>query len=554
MTGTGGVTAEAIPGNVRGPWDAIVVGGGHNGLVCAAYLARAGLRTIVLEARDVVGGALATNEILPGVRVPAYAHTVGRFRGSIARDLALAANGLRLVQPRARVTSVRPEGPAITLWGDPVATARDLATVSSHDADAWVPLDTRVRVLAGVLSRLAALTPPDPSAPVAGDALDLLRLGLHLRGLDERTARELTRALPQSIADFVTDHLESEALRALVAVRGVRYTSMGPLSAGTTQVLLADSAGTDGGVAGETVYARGGPGALASALASAARRAGATIRTGAVVTRVRTRDDRATGVVLTSGEELTAAVVVSGLDPKRTLLDLIDPEVLGPRMGWQAGNLRLGGVTASLDLALADLPRFHGLEGADAAQRLRGRIVVAPTLRYLDVAADAAKYGRISDQPWLEATIPSLVDPLLVDGGAAAGVRHVMSVLVQSAPYALREGTWEVAREVLAHRAMTVLESVAPGIGSLVVARQVRTPVDLERDLGMTGGHPLHGEPSLDQWFAWRPMLGYARYRMPVEGLYLCGSGAHPGGGVTGIPGRNAAREVVADMRRGRRT
>jgi phytoene dehydrogenase-like protein len=258
-------------------------------------------------------------------------------------------------------------------------------------------------------------------------------------------------------------------------------------------------------------------------------------------------------VVLGSGEELGAPVVVSGLDPRRTLLDLVDPEVLGPRMGWQAGNLRLGGVTAKVDLALSDLPRFNGLTGADAAQRLRGRIVVAPTLRYLDMATDAAKYGRISDQPWLEATIPSLVDPLLVDGGAAAGVRHVMSVLVQSAPFQLREGTWEVAREVLVHRAMSVLESVAPGIGKLVVHRQVHSPADIERDLGMTGGHPLHGEPSLDQWFAWRPMLGFARYRMPVEGVYLCGSGAHPGGGVTGVPGRNAAREVVADVRRGRR-
>lgn len=536
-----------------GPWDAIVVGGGHNGLVCAAYLARAGLRTLVLEARDTVGGAIATTELLPGVRVPTYAHTVGRLRGSIARDLGLAGHGLRLVQPRARVTSVRPEAPAITLWGDPVATARDLASVSTHDADAWVDLDAEVRALSGVLSRLAAVTPPDPSTPMAGDALELIRLGLHLRGMDERHGRALTQVLPQSVADFVTDRLESEPLRAMVALRGVRFTSMGPLSAGTTQVLLADSAGNEGGVAGETVYARGGPGALASALASAARRAGATIRTGAAVARLRHRDDRVTGVVLAAGEEIGAPIVVSGLDPRRTLLGLVDPEVLGPRMGWQAGNLRLGGVTAKVDLALSELPRFHGLEGADAVRRLRGRIVVAPSLRYLDVAADAAKYGRISDQPWLEATIPSLVDPLLVDGGAAAGVRHVMSVLVQSAPHTLREGTWEVAREVLAHRTMAVLESVAPGVGKLVVARQVHTPTDLERDLGLTGGHPLHGEPSLDQWYAWRPMLGYARYRMPVEGLYLCGSGAHPGGGVTGIPGRNAAREVVADTRRGRR-
>lgn len=537
----------------RGPWDAIVVGGGHNGLVCAAYLARAGQRTLLLEARETVGGALATTELLPGVRVPTYAHTVGRLRGSIARELALGTHGLRLVQPRARVTSVRPDGPPITLWGDVKATVRGLTAVSKRDADAWPALDAQVRALSGVLSRLAAITPPDPSTPLAGDAFELLRLGLHLRGMDERHGRALTRVLPMPVADFVSDHLDSEPLRALVAVRGVRFTSMGPLSAGTTQVLLADSAGNDGGAAGETVFARGGPGALAAALASAAHAAGVTIRTGASVAQVRTRDGQVTGVALGSGEELGARVVVSGLDPRRTLLHLVDPEVLGPRMGWQAGNLRLGGVTAKVDLALSELPRFHGLEGTDARARLRGRIVVAPFVRYLDVAADAAKYGRMSDQPWIEATIPSLVDPLLVDGGAACGVRHVMSVLVQSAPIALREGTWEIAREVLLHRAMTVLESVAPGIGGLVVAQQVHTPADLERDLGMTGGHPLHGEPSLDQWFAWRPMLGYARYRMPVDGLYLCGSGAHPGGGVTGVPGRNAAREVVADLRRANR-
>ncbi|MBX3031156.1 MAG: NAD(P)/FAD-dependent oxidoreductase [Chloroflexi bacterium] len=537
-------------------WDAIVVGGGHNGLVCAAYLARAGLRTIVLEARDAVGGALATHELVPGARVPVWAHTVGRLRGSIARDLGLAANGLRLVQPQARVTSLLPDGPALTLWADEAATRREIGRLSAADADAWPAFDARVRAIASVISRLAALTPPDPTGAVTRDAAGLqgvaglLRLGLHVRGMAEADMRDLTRVLPQSIADFLEDHLASEQLRAMLAVRGVRFTSMGPHSAGTAQVFLSDTAGTDAGAAGETVYVRGGPGALAAALASAARRSGAEIRTSSAVTAIRATDAGVSGVVLASGEELLAPIVVSGLDPKRTLMELIDPEVLGPRLGWQAGNLRLGGVTAKLDLALAELPRFRGLPDADATLRLRGRLVVAPSIRYLDVAHDAAKYGRISDQPWLEATIPSLVDPLLVDGAAASGVRHVMSVIVQSAPYALREGSWDEARETLAARAMAVLESVAPGIGTLVVAREVVTPPDLERDLGMTGGHPLHGEPSLDQWFAWRPMLGAARYRLPVPGLYLCASGAHPGGGVTGIPGRNAAREVVADHHR----
>ena len=538
----------------RTGWDAIVVGGGHNGLVCAAYLARAGLRTLIVERRGSAGGAVATAELVPGACVPLLAHTVGRLRGSIARELRLARHGLRLVQPAARVTSLRPDGPSITLWGDPRRTAESLAAISAPDAARWVTFDAEIRALAGVLSRMATLTPPDPSAPGIADLLGALRLGSHLRGLPEAQARALFKVLPQPVADFLEDRLEHDAVRAMLAVRGIRYSSLGPRSAGSTQVLLADSAGNDGGAAGETVYARGGPGALAAALVAAARTAGAELRLDAEVVAVRERDGRVLGIALADGTELSAPIVVSGVDPRRTLLGLLDPEAIGPRMGWAAGNLRQQGVTAKVNIALAALPRFSGLAGADAARRLRGRIVVAPSMGHLDRAADAAKYGRISPEPWLEATIPSLVDPLLVDGGTASGVAHVMSVLLQSAPATLREGSWDERRDELGDLALRTLETVAPGITGLVVARQVLTPLDLERDHGLTGGHPLHGEPSLDQWFAWRPMLGLARYRMPVEGLYLCGSGAHPGGGVTGVPGRNAAREILVDVRRDRRT
>jgi phytoene dehydrogenase-like protein len=531
-------------------WDAIVIGAGHNGLVCGGYLARAGLRTLILERRDTPGGAVATSDLAPGVRVPTFAHTVGRLRGSIARELGLTSEGLRLVQPAARVTSLRPDGPPITLWGDVARTAAGLASVSPRDADAWPAFDTEIRSHASVLARLAAMTPPDPSRPEPAAALDAARLGLHVRGLPADHARSLLRVLPQPVGDYLEDRLEHDALRALLATRGVRFTSLGPLAAGSTQVLLADSAGSDGGAAGETVYARGGPGGLAAALERAARRLGATIRTSTAVRSVDQRDGRALGVTLESGDQIGAGIVVSGLDPVRTLLGLVDPEALGPHLGWQAGNLRLGGVTAKVNLALAELPRFAGIEDPQDA-RLRGRLVVAPSVRYLDRAADAAKYGRFSDQPWLEATIPSLVDPSLVTD-SAQGVRHVMSVIAQSAPRTLRDGDWEQHREGLGDRVLSVLESVAPGIGDLVVKRQVLTAADLEAELGLTGGHPLHGEPSLDQWFAWRPMLGYARYRMPLAGLYLCGSGAHPGGGVTGVPGRNAAREIIADSRRGR--
>ena len=290
-----------------------------------------------------------------------------------------------------------------------------------------------------------------------------------------------------------------------------------------------------------------GSGALSSTLEAAATDAGVTIRTSTQVAAIRDRDERVTGVVLADGEEIEARVVVSGLDPRSTLLGLLDPATLGAELGWEVDNLRDRGVTAKVNLALSALPAFDGLDDEDGPSRLRGRLVVAPSIGYLDRAADAAKYGRTSDEPWLEATIPSLVDPLLVDGSGEA--RHVMSIVAQSAPRDLRDGDWETEREAFGDRVMGVLEQVAPGIGDLVVAREVLTPLDIERELGTSGGHPMHLEPALDHWYAWRPLFGLAAYRMPLEGLYLCGSGAHPGGGITGLPGRNAARRVLSDNR-----
>jgi phytoene dehydrogenase-like protein len=321
---------------------------------------------------------------------------------------------------------------------------------------------------------------------------------------------------------------------------------MGPWSAGSAAVLLSDSAGTDGGAAGQTVFARGGPGALARALEGAARAAGVEIRTSAAVAAITSSAGRATGVLLEDGSEIPARAVVSGLDPKRTLVDLVDPVALGPTLGWRAGNIRQPGVVGKVNLALRGLPTFPA-SGGDLSL-LRGRILVAPGIDAMERAWDAAKYGRISPEPILEVTIPSLVDSSLVAG--APPDTHVMSVLVQYAPYNLRDADWDDCRDALGDVAIARLETVAPGIGGLVTHREVLTPVDLEAQLGLTGGHPLHAEPGLDQWFMWRPLLGHARYRMPIDGLYLCGSGAHPGGGVTGGPGQNAAREIVSDLRR----
>lgn len=538
-------------------WDAIVVGAGHNALVCAAYLARAGLRTLVLERRDRVGGAADTSELGPGIRIPTAAHTVGRLRPSVARDLGLRAHGLSLVAPEVRIFAPRPgafvargqrarAGRAVVLWSDPARTSAGLAARSEHDAVAFSAFDRQVRELGAFLDSLARETPPDIRSPKLGDAIAGLRLGRSFRGLGRGGARSLLRILPMPVADLVTEAFEDGALRAAIAWRGIRYGAVGPWSAGTAAVLLTDGAGNGGGAAGETVFARGGPGALSEALAASARSAGAEIRTEAEVAAITSHEGHVTGVVLRSGEEVTARAVISGADPKRTLLGLLDPVALGPSLGWRAGNIRTRGVTAKVNLALRKLPTFPAAEDDKV---LRGRILVAPSIDAMERAFDPSKYGCWSPEPILEATIPSLVDPSLVEG-ARAGT-HVMSVIAQYAPYGLDSsvGSWDDQRDAFGDAVLARLEAVAPGIGKLVTHRQVLTPPDLEARFGLTGGHPMHAEAGLDQWAIWRPLLGHARYRIALERLYLCGSGAHPGGGVTGGPGQNAAREVLADLR-----
>lgn len=528
-------------------YDAIVAGGGHNGLVAAAYLARAGMAVLVLEARDRVGGATVTEELASGVRAPSLAHTVGRLRPSVAKELGLARHGLALVAPEVRVFAPQPDGRAVTLWTDLARTVDALRGWSPDDAVAYVEFDRRVRSLARFLADLGDEAPPDVRTPGFGDALMGLRLGRAFKGLGKLDGRTILRVLPMAVADFVGEAFATESIRATLAWRGVRYTAMGPWSAGSTSVLLADAAGNDGGAAGETVFAKGGPSALADALVSVITDAGGSVRTGARVAAITSRDGVATGVALESGEEIGAPVVVSGMDPKRLLTELVDPVTLGPSMRWRASNIRTPGTVAKVNLVLDRLPAFPA--AGDDARLLRGRIQVGTgSIDDMEHAFDASKYGRLPEAPMLEATIPSLVDPSLV-AGAPDGT-HVMSVLLQWAPYTLEEGDWDGRREELGDLAIRQLETVAPGLGARVTARQVLTPLDLERDYGLTGGHPLHAEPALDSFFLWRPLLGWARYRMPVEGLYLAGSGAHPGGGVTGAPGRNAAREVLADRKR----
>ena len=521
--------------------DAVIVGGGHNGLVTAAYLAKAGRKVLVLERRERPGGILDTVEIAPGVKAPGIVHTVGRLRASVIGDLELVKHGLVTVDPDVRVFAPQPDGPPLTLWADAARTASELRARSAADAEAYPAFDRRIRSLASFLSYLHAITPPDVKEPSLADALNGLKLGNAFRRLGRRAGRETTRALPMAIADYVAESFETDAVRGAIASRAVQYTAMGPWSAGTTAVLLADSAGNAGGAAGQSTLPVGGPGVLAEALANAARSFGAEIRTATEVAKVLVENHRAVGVVLADGSEIRARSVVSAADPKRTLTTLVDPVEVGPHLRWRGTNIRTPGTVSKVNLALSGLPALNGAE----PERLAGRIVIAPSIDDLEKACDASKYGRVSDEPYLEATIPSISDPTLAPEGT-----HVMSVIAQWTPYRLRDADWEAERDRLGDLVVKALERYAPGLSDLVTARQVVTPVDLEREYALTGGHVYHAEPGLDQFFVWRPLLGHGRYRFGLPGLYLCGSGAHPGGGVTGAPGANAAREILADLKR----
>jgi phytoene dehydrogenase-like protein len=520
--------------------DVIVIGGGHNGLIAAAYLAKAGHRVTVLEAAPEIGGILRTTSPAEGVVAPGLAHTVGRLRASVVNDLQLERHGFETITPAVRMFAPQPDGSAVTFWGDPGRTASELRERNAHDGAAFEGFDSKVRAIASFLAYINVATPPDAKTPSLADAIMGLKLGKAFRDLGARTGREAIRALPMAVADLVQEVFDDEAVRGPLTTRGVLYTSMGPWASGTAAVFLNDSAGTDGGAAGTTVFARGGTAALANSLGSAAEARGVDVRTSAEVVAIRSKEGRVRGVTLADGTEIDARVVVSAADPKRTLR-LCDPVELNPYEVWRAENIRQPGAMAKVNLVLSGLPAFHGGD----AERLQGRIVVGSSIDHVEQAMDANKYGHVAEDPMLEATIPTLVDPSLAPEG-----KHVMSILFQAAPRRLRDSEWSTERDRVADIAVKSMERFAPGLGELVEAREVITPEDMENEYGLTGGHVYHAEPALDQFFAWRPLNGEARYRLQIDGLYLAGSGAHPGGGITGGPGANASRQILADEKR----
>jgi phytoene dehydrogenase-like protein len=516
--------------------DVIFVGGGHNGLTAAAVLARRGVKTLVLEARATVGGAAITEELHPGFKISTLAHAA-QPAAALMTELRLAEHGLELIEPDPYLFAPLPDGRSLVLGRDIDATANSIATFSSDDGRRYPEFCATLARVRAFTGDVLANTPPDIEQPSNADLWSMAMMGRRFRSLGKKDAYRLLRWAPMSAADFVSEWFGSEPLRAAIAAGGIFGTALGPRSAGSAAVLLMRMGAGDG----RQRLVRGGLGSLSSALASAARAAGADIRTNAEVRRIHVKDGRATGVTLTSGEELQAKSVVSNADPRRTLLGLIDPVELEPGFLSRIRSYRSSGTVAKINLALTALPNFTALPGDVRA--LAGFIHVGPELDYLERAFDSSKYGTWSPRPYMEITIPSLTDPTLAPAGG-----HVMSITAQYAPYRLRDTNWDAASAAFADAAIDTLAQYAPDLKSLILHRQVITPVDLDAKYGLTGGHIFHGELALDQLFTMRPLLGWARYRTPVRGLYMCGAGTHPGYGVSGLSGLNAAREILKDL------
>ncbi|HEY2498819.1 MAG TPA: NAD(P)/FAD-dependent oxidoreductase [Candidatus Angelobacter sp.] len=520
--------------------DVIIIGGGHNGLVTAFYLAKAGFKPLVLERRSQTGGAAITEEFSPGFRCSTLSHSAGPLLPEILRDMQLARHGLKLITPEVGVTALSPDGRALILYNDVLRTVQEIGKFSAKDAIGYTAFQQSLEKIGRVIGDALKLAPPNIDDPSRGDLWAMLQTGRALRKLGKKDMYRLLRWGPMAVADLVAEFFETELLRATVAARGIFGTAMGPWSAGSSLVLLIRAAG-DPHPAGSSFFAIGGIGAVTQAMAAAAKEAGAEIRTYAEVKEVRVKDGAANGVVLANGEEISAKTVISNADPRRTLLKLVDPTHLTPDFVMKFQNYRMPGTVAKVNLALSGLPKFKALNGDDAA--LRGRIHIGPEIDYLERAFDESKYGNFSPHPYLEVTFPSLTDPALAPIG-----KHVMSIYMQYAPFKLKNSDWEDQRSNLGETVVKTLAEYAPNLPSLIEDGQIITPKDLEDRYGLTGGHIFHGELALDQFFTMRPLLDWSRYHTPIENLYLCGSGTHPGAGLTGGSGANAAREILKQL------
>ena len=521
------------------PYDTIVIGAGLNGLTAAAYLAKGGARVLVLERRSVIGGSTTTEEFAPGFRADTCRHDAGWLSPKLVSELELVRHGLKLASNEARIVAPGTNGELLA-FGSRGPDIESLKRLSARDAAAWPAFAARIEALCGFLTQMYAAPVPSPDASSRSDLMTAARLGLKFRGLGKKNMVALLRVLPMSVAELLDDEFETPVLKGALATRGVMHLRQGPRAAATAFNFLHHQVGGAPGALGRSTTPLGGLGALAGAIATAARAAGAEIRVDAPVARVLVRGGQVQGVVLESGEEISAKRVVSGASPRQTFLELCDPTLLAPEFVRAVGNIRYRGAWAKVNLALDRAPALPG--GTPNAAR---GIVIAPEMDYLERAYDDAKYGRTSSAPWLEAIVPTGIDDSLAPAG-----KHVMTVHVQYAPYAPRDAEWNATtRDALGDLVVSTLAQHVPGLAESVLHRQVLTPVDLEQTYALPEGHAYDGEMMLDQVMFMRPVPECSHYRSPVRGLYVCGSGAHPGGAIAGGAGANAARAVLADQK-----
>ena len=520
-------------------YDAIVVGGGHNGLVNGAYLAKAGLKTLILERRPVVGGAAITEELRPGFWFTTFSYALSLLRPRIVQDLELVKHGF---MPLLMTSTFAPaeDGGYLWLTKDHDQNVREIARHSRHDADAYTQYSHDLDMVCKALKPLLDEAPPDLFSDDPEERLALARLAQRFRGMDRRTLHNAVRLLTGSAADFLDDYFESELLKGYLASSSIIGTKVGPRSQGSGLVLLYHSLGEHDGEFGAWAFHKGGNGGFTQVLARAATSFGAEIRLEAPVAAVITKDGRAAGVALADGTEFFADTVVSALDPRRTFLELVDPRELPDDLVESIRRMRFQGTSSKVNFALDGLPEYPALPGREDV--FRGFTNIGPTMDYLERAFDEAKYGWYSSRPYIDGAIQSTIDPDMAPPG-----KHVMSCFIQYTPYHLRESDWDAEKENLGDTVQRTLESFFPGFGDLVLQREVVTPLDIERTTGLSEGNIFAGEFLAPQMFFFRPAPGWSQYRTPIRGYYQCGSGTHPGGCVMGAPGMLAAGQVLKD-------
>ncbi len=530
---------------LRKSYQAIVIGAGHNGLTAAAYLAKAGISTLVLERRQIVGGCCVTEEIAPGCRASTTSYIASMLRPTVIRDLELGAHGLRMVPCDPGLLVPFADGSVVPWWADRERTVAEFRKHSTRDAETFVRVDEQLKRLARYLQPFFLEPPPDPSLRGAGGLLELLRVGKRFRGMQGNEAAELVSFLTGSLGDFLDRNYESEKIKTMFLANNVYGKHGGPYDGGSALGLLFHLlSGGDGEIQGFYGHVIGGMGAITQALASACRQAGVEILTSAPVARVLVKDGVARGVVLEDGTEISSRLVLSNADPKRTFLGLVEERELPEDFRRAISGIKMDGPCAKVNFVLSEEPRVTGMP-RDWPIEQRALFTLVPSLEFAEKCYDISKFGEIPEELWVDCVVASNVDSTLAPAG-----KHVMTTFIQYVPYKLRSGTWDEKRELLGDRVVKKIAEYAPNVPGSIVARQVLTPLDLERTYGLTEGNIFHGDLSLEQLFFMRPVAGWAQYRTSIEGLYLCGAGAHPGGGVTGAPGYNAAHRVLSDWKK----